>query len=249
VLERDDLQPQELWTCSLASGTQQQLTQGTYGFSPVWTRKGVYFSSVASGNSNLSFIPSRGGSTATQVRASEAQQWLCAAAGGGSQLLYQELDPETGWDLWRVDLEGGEPTLLLGTPAREASCALDTDETWLAFESAAEGSIQVYVTPYPGVQERINVSQGPGAEPRWSQDGSELYFLRGNQLWAVSRPAAGADWPAPRPLFTLDFASDEYDTLPDGRFLAVERVDWDDTVDVVVVENWFEELKRLVPVD
>ena len=198
---------------------------------------------------NIWFIPSGGGSTATQVRASEAQQLPCAAAGAGSQLLYQELDPETGWDLWRVDLEGGEPTLLLGTPAREAGCALDTDETWLAFESEAEGSIQVYVTPYPGVQERINVSQGPGDEPRWSRDGSELYFLRGDQLWAVSRPATDADWPAPRPLFTLDFASEEYDTLPDGRFLAVERVDWDDTVDVVVVENWFEELKRLVPVD
>ena len=166
-------------------------------------------------------------------------------------MLYQELDPETGWDLWRVDLEGGEPTLLLGTPAREASCALDTDETWLAFESEAEGSTQVYVTPYPGVQERINVSQGPGVVPRWSRDGSELYFLRGDQLWAVSRPAAGADWPAPRPLFTLDFASAGTRTTPcpTAASSPSSACDWDDTVDVVVVENWFEELKRLVPVD
>jgi hypothetical protein len=70
----------------------------------------------------------------------------------------------------------------------------------------------------------------------------------------VSRPALGADWPSPRLLFTLDFAVagdiwHAYDTLPDGRFLAVERVDWDDAVDVVVVENWFAELERLVPVE
>jgi hypothetical protein len=31
------------------------------------------------------------------------------------------------------------------------------------------------------------------------------------------------------------------------RFLAVERVYWDEEVDVVVVENWFEELKGLAP--
>jgi hypothetical protein len=81
------------------------------------------------------------------------------------------------------------------------------------------------------VQERINISQGAGAWPRWSRDGRELYIRRGDEPWAVSRPATGADWPLPRPLFTLDFSADTwhtYDTLPDGRFLAVERVDWDD---------------------
>ena len=123
----------------------------------------------------------------------------------------------------------------------------------LGFESdASDGSAQVYVSPYPGVDERINVSQGLGFTPRWSRDGSELYFRRGNQLWAVGRPTAGEDWPPPRQLFSLELVggtSYAYDTLPDGRFLAVERVDWDDTVDVVVVENWFGELERLASVE
>ena len=50
----------------------------------------------------------------------------------------------------------------------------------------------------------------------------------------------------------IDFASRDhrgYDTLPDGRFLAVERVDWSDTVDVVVVENFSVELAKLLPSD
>ena len=37
-----------------------------------------------------------------------------------------------------------------------------------------------------------------------------------------------------------------YDVAADGRFLMVEE-DPDESVRVIVVQNWFEELKRLVP--
>ena len=39
-----------------------------------------------------------------------------------------------------------------------------------------------------------------------------------------------------------------YDVAPDGRFLMLEPVEKAPSTKIVVVTNWFEELKRLVPV-
>ena len=48
------------------------------------------------------------------------------------------------------------------------------------------------------------------------------------------------------------FASREYHVGPDGRFLMQRRSDQQDGEDqlnqVVLVQNWFEELKQLVPI-
>jgi hypothetical protein len=38
-----------------------------------------------------------------------------------------------------------------------------------------------------------------------------------------------------------------YDILPDGRFVMVKVADPTDTREIVLVQHWFEELKRLVP--
>ena len=47
--------------------------------------------------------------------------------------------------------------------------------------------------------------------------------------------------------YTLDLSGHQrYDVAPDGRFLMVEN---SEDFRVVLVENFFEELKRLVPTD
>jgi len=38
-----------------------------------------------------------------------------------------------------------------------------------------------------------------------------------------------------------------YDVLPDGRFVMVRGADPSGSREIVIVQNWFEELKRLVP--
>jgi hypothetical protein len=39
-----------------------------------------------------------------------------------------------------------------------------------------------------------------------------------------------------------------YDILPNGRFVMVRGADPIGTREIVLVQNWFEELKRMVPV-
>ena len=84
------------------------------------------------------------------------------------------------------------------------------------------------------------------------------------KMMAVSVTADGASvrLGKPVPLFDLRVQSSSgpieqyggsgnagpgYDVLPDGRFLMVRGADPSGTREIVLVQNWFEELKRLVP--
>ncbi|MBI4264610.1 MAG: hypothetical protein HY657_09555 [Acidobacteria bacterium] len=79
---------------------------------------------------------------------------------------------------------------------------------------------------------------------------------------AVRVEPRGEAWSAAAPVkvlegryFTGDAAGNNgvtYDVSPDGRrFLMIEEASGSDapSQNIVVVQNWFEELKRLVPVD
>jgi hypothetical protein len=68
--------------------------------------------------------------------------------------------------------------------------------------------------------------------------------------------ASGLGVEVPRVLFEGGFAQEDgemdlnlrfVDVAPDGRFLVVERTHADATASMVVVENWDDELKRLLP--
>jgi serine/threonine-protein kinase len=118
----------------------------------------------------------------------------------------------------------------------------------------------VYVRPFPDVDKRRwQISNEGGVEPRWSKDGRELFFTFGGGpvpriLW-VSATQAGADFSADPPRVLAKLSSElsvAYDVAPDGRFLfhvpaptnapLLQR-----SAQIVVVEHWFDELRRRVP--
>ena len=91
-----------------------------------------------------------------------------------------------------------------------------------------------------------------GGFPIWSSDGTELYFRQGSKVMSAKVVLAPEIDVAPSELlfdgpYTLDLSGHQrYDVAPDGRFLMVEN---SEDFRVVVVEGFFEEWKRLVPVD
>ena len=253
IFTRDETGPTEMWTCALESGSVQQLTHGSAAWVPVWSPEGIYFQSNVTGTGNVWRAPLRQGTAAVPVLEADELQYPCAATSDG-RIVYVSTKADTGQDLWIVANDGSDAAPLLDTEWGERTCALSPDGRWLAYESNADGVFGVFVAEFPNVaaSAKINVSQGPGEDPRWARDSSELYFRLGNQLMATEPPAEGAAWSSPSALVEIDFASRDhagYDTLPDGGFLAVERVDWSDTMDVVVVENFSVELEKLLPSD
>ena len=103
------------------------------------------------------------------------------------------------------------------------------------------------------------VSIDGGRSPLFSADGSELYYRLDTAVMAVDLSTEG-ETPRvgrPRELLDGDYAvgtnTREYHLAPDGRFLMLKNPSAESTgaaaTQVILVQNWFEELKRLVPTE
>ena len=148
---------------------------------------------------------------------------------------------------------------LLETRFSELSPALSPDGRWLAYESNESGEPQIFVRPLSG-DRKWQVSPDGGDRPRWSRDGQRIVYRRRKRAAEQGAPmrmiavevttspsfAAGK----PQVLAEGDFApggsaTPNYDISADGRRVLVIRAASDQPpVPLVVIENWFTELRQ-----
>ena len=165
----------------------------------------------------------------------------------------------TARDIWIMPLEGErKPQSILQTQFNESAPVFSPDGRWLAYISDESGRNEIYVRPFPKVEEgKWQISTDGGVEPRWAANGQELFYRTGsgNQMMAVdmtTEPTFGAG--TPRLLFEGVYTRSAggaafYDVTGDGqRFVMVQAGEQEAGASQInVVLNWFEELKRLVP--
>ena len=151
------------------------------------------------------------------------------------------------------------PALLAETPAEERNSRISPDGRWLAYQAReiTVPNYDVYIRPFPGNGAVQRVSANGGVSPAWSRDGRTLFYVTGNTLMSVaigSGPALFVGIPMVV-LPNLDLRNSQsaayFDVAPDGRLLVVKPylpvVTSRSPVDSVVVQNWFDELERLLP--
>ena len=149
---------------------------------------------------------------------------------------------------------------LVETPFEEWSGEISPDDRFIAYQSEESGQSEIYVRPSQmDSAARWQVSSGGGAEPMWTKGGRELVFLdAARQLTAVSVDPTGPVFRAGRPetlavtIEPMGVAWRSYDASSDGqRFLLLkklpERAQDTSSPSFVVVQHWFEELRRLAP--
>ena len=253
-------QESDIWIWDFARETITRLTvaPGYDGF-PVWTPDGarVVFSSIRDGIANLYGKAADGTGAVERLTESVNQRYPYAFTPDGSQLLFLEVRAG-GRDLGVLSLDGtSEP--LLATAFDERNAALSPDGRWLAYQSNESGQDEIYVQPFPNVNEgRWPISRGGGTRPLWASDGQELLYLSlGGELMAVRTQTGQSFVPGNAhvvlsgPNFTpAIYVWRSYDISPDGkRFLMIKEPGETASTELILVQNWFQELERLVPTE
>ena len=118
------------------------------------------------------------------------------------------------------------------------------------------GAREIYVRTFPDPNGgKWKISNKGGVQPVWSREGGELFYRQGNKMMVMAVKSELKFIPtSPLALFERNFymgpaLNPQYDISRDGqRFLMLESLQRSESAEIYVVLNWFEELKRLVPV-
>jgi eukaryotic-like serine/threonine-protein kinase len=233
----------DLWLYEVTSGTTTQVTFDSGATSPVWTRdpKRVAFSSTRVGVPNLFTTIIGDPGRSERLVANENQQFPGSFAPDGA-LVFTEQRSATGRDILFLPPGDRTPRELVASRADETSPKLSPDGRWLAYVSNESGRSDVYVTQFSNPTRARRVSVDGGSEPAWALSGRELFYRQSTTMMAVGIDAAGQLQSARR-LFDADFVrgtldAANYDVLPDGRFVMVQRSSQSSELTMHVLLNW-----------
>jgi serine/threonine-protein kinase len=258
-----------VWAYDIPRGTLTRLTTEGVNAWAIWTPDGkrVAFSS-GPGVGNLFWKPADGSETAERLARSEYVQCPSSWSPDGQTLAFVEFRSAatTGADVWVLPPGSDrQPRPLLQTRFNEMYPEFSPDGRWLAYTSNESGQNEVYVQSYPGPGPRQQASIDGGNQPAWARSGKELFYTNAvsstsgqatvHKLMAV--PVAtgpSLTFGAPRMLFQGRYGGAVplrgYDVTPDGRrFLMVQSKERPPikVTQMILVQHWVEELKRLAP--
>jgi serine/threonine protein kinase/Tol biopolymer transport system component len=238
-----------LWTVDLERHTLARLTDGaTLAAFPIFTRDGR--GAVFRSQNGLFTQPLDGGAKPVQIQGSEANEYPNAVSPDGTELIFTKISPTTGGDLFLMPLAGGKPRVLIATAAYEGGGAISPDGHWFIYVSNDLGASEIFLQPYPALNQRYQVSASGGVHPVWNPKGGEIFYRNGDRIMSVRMTvtAAGPVLASPVALFSGRYAYGGGLTIPnftasaDGdRFILVKERSG---ASLNVVLNWFEELKR-----
>ena len=255
----------DLWVYDAVTAAEQRLTQGHQIRGAVWTPDGqrLIFGSNQGEGWKLNAILADGSTEPELMLPSEEWDFPMSVTPDGRTLtFFRRYSGQIGRDeTWELALDASAPPepLLVGDLSQGNSNFSPSDASWLAYQSNVSGAMEVYVQPYPGPGGVTPVSVGGGRSPRWAPDGSRLFYRNDDRMMTVSfEPGNPPRVGSPTVLFESDHLThqnqgSQHYVAPDGRFLMIKPLP-DISVEqpppqVVVVQNWFEELKERVPVD
>ena len=232
----------QVWVKQLDRGPSLKLTfEGTLSRYPSWTPDGraITFSSDATtpGAGDNLWTKRADGSAPAVL---QLQQSRSVGEEGVGDILGMHVGTDT------------VPVPLATTPASEWSPTLFPDARWLAYTSTETGRPEIYVVPFPNAgTAKWPISTSGGTEPTWSHRGGELFCRDGaGQMVAVEVKTTPTFAPGrstvrfPAAGFATDFFHRQYAVASDDRrFLMIRAVGGGAPDNLVVVENWIEELK------
>jgi Tol biopolymer transport system component/tRNA A-37 threonylcarbamoyl transferase component Bud32 len=250
-----------VWVRQLARGTTTKLShEGTLNFRASWTADGrsvVYLSNRGKFMNAFAHRPD-GTEKDSLLLARSADVSEALVTRDGRWIVYRQ-GANSLSDLYARRLSGDTtPVPLATTEYLERNPEVSPEGRYLAYTSDETGRMEVYLHPFPNVRGgKWVVSSAGGQMPLWSRDGKELFYRNAAgdmvsvEVTASGTPPLGRQ----RVLFsalpyTVETVHRTYDVTPDGRRFVMLRAVAGATVDnvpLIVVENFFEVLRKKVP--
>jgi serine/threonine-protein kinase len=250
-----------IWIHDLARDTATRLMSEGMAQWALWTPDGerLVFDWLKTGVPNIYRQPVDGSSPMERLTESEHFQWPGSLSPDGETLAFVEQHAETSSDIYFLNIRDRRATPFLNSRFFEAYPEISPDGRWIAYVTDESGREEVYVQAFPGLRGKWQISHEGGNEPLWAPNGRQLFYRSaglGNQVWVVDVEAeSGFSAGKPRLLFDLPgYVSGGpiriWDISQDGRRFLMAKLGESRSqpiTEIILVQNWFEELKRLVP--
>ena len=251
----------DVWIKQLDRGPLSRLTfSGDYNGAPTWSPDGRYvtFISFRRGNGDV-WMKRADGSGSDSLLLDLDRNIYYAEWSHDGQWLILSVESTPGTDdilALRLGVDS-TPRPIIADAFDEFLPALSPDGRWIAYVSNESGSNEIYLRPFPNVGGgRWQLSTDGGTEPIWSTTGRELYFRDTERATILAVDLAQGPGAATSRTVTRLPAADDFEVNPrnrlfdvsrDGRFLMIQRAGTTDVSgDLVIVLNWFQELREKV---
>jgi eukaryotic-like serine/threonine-protein kinase len=254
----EENQNTDVWTYDMQRGSSKRLTfDAALDGDPVWSPDGkrILFASSRRGVFQLYIKKADGGEDEKRLplnASDKADQYPSSWSNDGRYILYEQTTEATG--LWVAEVPELKTRALLKGPEATKNGQFSPDSKWVAYTSNESGKWEVYVTSFPELRGKWQVSNNGGNQPRWRGDGKELFYLGSDGRMTAVPVVAGEhfDSGAPLPLFQASarerVAGSElvtYDVARDGqRFLINTQMEKEETQPMMVILNWSAELEK-----
>ena len=253
----------DLWVKQLDTGPLSRLTfEGPRNRRATWSPDGESLTFVSNRAGSYDIWTKRADGSGAAALVLDTEQSIVEAlySPDGTWLVFRDGDTNAGsGDIYAIRPGVDSVAVpLVATQFAEFTPAISPDGRWLAYVSRASGRDEIYVRPFPDVGSgMVQVSANGGRMPVWAHSGRELFYIgsdgAGGPLELVAVQVTGdPTFAAGRQdvLFSLaDYAGGyhKYAPSPDDQRFVMLRVEETANVELIVVENFFEELKERVP--
>jgi serine/threonine-protein kinase len=262
---------QDIAVYDLTRGVTTPLTvEPSADLRPVWTPDGhrIAFRSTrgTTGSFGLLWQRADGTGDVQSLLSGKADVRPSSFHPNGKVLAFAQSNDQTNSDIMLLPIEGddvsgwkpGTPTPFANTAFAESEPMFSPDGKWLAFQSGETGRTQIHVRPFPGPGRGWIVSNNGGISPTWSRTRQELFYAQASDQrimvvpYTIVGDAFRPDRPRPWTDVRVRMAARMFDLPPDGKRVAAtlpeEPVAEGKKDKVVFIFNFFEELRRQLPV-
>jgi eukaryotic-like serine/threonine-protein kinase len=247
-----ETQNSDVWTYDFERASSQRLTfDRGIDAEPVWSPDGkkIIFSSTRTGPFRL-YLKNADGSEEEKLLpldpSDDADEYLTSWSPDAKHFLY---DRDAGATRpWVAELPGLKTNPLFTAAETRKNAQFSPDGKWMAYTSNENGRWEIYVTSFPDLHGKWQVSNNGGTQPRWRGDGGELFYLAPDGKMMASPVTTGGHFDAGTPLSLFQANAREqvagselvmYDVTRDGqRFLINTQMETTHSQSMMVILNW-----------